>query len=562
MRHDAYAAHAAVGGSSSRRVQSSFGLKIKRALIVMLLLLMLGGGGLGAYFLFDKYGGTSGSSSGTQQAKGTESGGSTATTSGDGFNKGTGKEDPLAYVPAEASVVIGLNGAAGNPLLKTLLDQGLTQLGLTKTVADCKKETGQDFKELFDTTIIALKMPVAPDAKPEGATLILKSSAAFDQKKLGQWASDKPAQKLKDKFYFEKHKDASQFATVFMPSDRIVVLTAAKADAVVANDGSKPALAADSVTAIRKMEKSPFWVWTALDAKAKEEIKAGKGLGVLPIGLPAEAQPIVGKVIADAKGVGIWGSVDGDKVNLSIGLACANDAAATEVVNGLQAAWTKNKDNMTKGLAGAKDVPADTLALLKDVAGSLQIAKQDNVATVSVKLAAGPLDKVAKEGFASLQKKSGTLVAQATKLAPAAEVVEKGFDMSPEEKRLLEIVNGYRKNKDKKPLKADSKLFEVARAYAKVLAKENKQDDELDGKDTPKRVKDGGYKVLKKGGEEMVTANITGGANFSPDTALQVWSQNAAANENLLDNYEEAGIGVAKQENIVYLYLIVAIPDK
>src|SRR5262249_38799291 len=108
----------------------------------------------------------------------------------------------------------------------------------------------------------------------------------------------------------------------------------------------------------------------------------------------------------------------------------------------------------------------------------------------------------------------------------------------------------------------DPKLFQVARAYATVLAKEDKQDDELDGKDTPKRVKDGGYKVLKKGGEEMVTANITGGANFSPDSALQVWSQNAAANEKLLESYEETGIGVAKKENIVYLYLIVAIPEK
>src|SRR5262249_31736590 len=162
------------------------------------------------------------------------------------------------------------------------------------------------------------------------------------------------------------------------------------------------------------------------------------------VGIPAEAQAAVGKVITDAKGLGIYGSADGDKVNVAIGLACATDAGATELVNRLQASWTKNKDGPGKGLAGAKAVPADTLALLKDAASSLQIARQETLATVTVKLTTAPLDKLAKEGFASIQKNSGTLVASATKLIPIVEA-EKPFDMSPEEKRLFEIVNGYRK---------------------------------------------------------------------------------------------------------------------
>src|SRR5262245_45817838 len=301
--------HSSSSSHSTRPARSSFGLKIKRILIVFLFLVVVGVGGTGAYFLGAKFAfGGLGRTDSQAKGPGTQPGGPTGSTATNEnpINKGSGKEDPLAFVPADANVLIGMSGPGmlAQPQLKTILEQNLSQLGLVKTIVDCKKETGLELKDLFDTAIIALKMPLSAD-KPESITLVVKSSAAFDQTKLGQWASDKPVQKLKDKFYYDKHKDISSAVTVYMPSDRLLVISdipASKWDALLTTDGSKPAAAADTVALVRKAEKGPFWIVLPFDAKAKEDLKAGKGRPVeLAALLPAGMQPAYKKAVADAK---------------------------------------------------------------------------------------------------------------------------------------------------------------------------------------------------------------------------------------------------------------------
>src|SRR5262249_48455454 len=189
----------------SRHGRSSGKLKLMRIGMVAALVAMLGVVGVGGFYLYNVFAG------GTPGRGGGLLGGEPA------INKGTGKEDPLAYVPADSTILVGLNGAtmAGNPALKALLEGSLGQLGLGKTAGDCKAQTGLACKDLFETALVALKMP--PDGgKPESVTVVLKAGADFDQKKMGEWASTSGAQKFKDKFYYNKHKDAAQYQTVFM----------------------------------------------------------------------------------------------------------------------------------------------------------------------------------------------------------------------------------------------------------------------------------------------------------------------------------------------------------
>lgn len=548
--------HSSSSSYSTRPARSSIGLKIKRALIVFLFLVVIGVGGFGAYFLATKFG-IGGLGKTDVQAKATQpaSTGSTATNE-NSVNKGSGKEDPLAFVPADANVLIGMSGPGmlGEPHLKTILEQNLRQLGLVTTIVDCKKETGLELKELFDTTIIALKMPLSAD-KPESVTLVVKSSTPFDQKKLAQWATDKPAQKVKDKFYYDKHKDIGSASTVYMPSDRVLVISdipAGKWDGLFTTDGSKPAAAADTVTLVRKAEKGPFWIVLPFDAKAKEDLKAGKGRPVeLAALLPAGMQPAYKKALADAKAAAFSALPEGGKIKVTAILQCGNDGAANELAGALQGAWAKSKDGLMKGLGAAGGLP-------KELAGTLQITRENGLAEASAIFSADTIDPLVKGGLASLMKSAQDAATQLVKAVPADAPPEKPFAMSPEEKRLFDIVNAHRTNNGKKPLKENQKLFEIARAYATLMAKEGKLDDELDEKDTPKRVTGGGYKVSK----DLVTANISGGANYSPDTALNQWTQSAAANENLLEKYEETGIGIAKKENEVFFYMVYAVPDK
>jgi uncharacterized protein YkwD len=539
------------GGYSTRPAKSSLGLKIKRVLLVFLFLIVVGVGGVGAYFLATKFG--IGSSSGTTdgQAKGTQPAGPAGpgtATNENPVNKGSGKEDPLAFVPPDANVLIGMNGPGmlGDKHLKTILEQNLGQLGLVKTIAgDCKKETGLELKDLFDTTIIALKMS---GDKPESVTLIVKSGTPFDQKKLAQWATDKPAQKVKDKFYYDKHKDITSAATVYMPSDRVLVISdipAGKWEALFTTDGSKPTPAADTLAVVRKAEKGPFWIVLPLDAKAKE----GRAAELAAL-LPAGVQGAYKKALGDAKTAAFAAQPEGGKIKISALLACGNDGAANELIGALQGGWAKVKDALVKGVGNA--------GLPKDLAGTLQLSRDANVAVATAVFGPEALDPLVKGGLGTVYKSAQDAATQLVKALPEDKPAEKPFALSPEEKRLFDIVNAYRTGKGKKALKENPKLFEIARTYATLMAKEGKLDDELDEKDTPKRVKAGGYKIS----EDLVTANISGGANYSPDTALQQWTQSAAANENLLEKYEETGIGVGKKENEVFFYMIYAVPEK
>jgi len=131
-------------------------------------------------------------------------------------------------------------------------------------------------------------------------------------------------------------------------------------------------------------------------------------------------------------------------------------------------------------------------------------------------------------------------------------------ELSPEEKVLFTYTNIHRMREKKKPLKLSPKLMEIARQYAQVMAKEGVVDDELDAKNYSKRVADAGYKFKN----DLLIFNATGGANYTPEGVWTVWSENAVANMNMLGDYEETGIGIAKKENVIFFYVLYAVPEK
>ena len=56
--------------------------------------------------------------------------------------------------------------------------------------------------------------------------------------------------------------------------------------------------------------------------------------------------------------------------------------------------------------------------------------------------------------------------------------------------------------------------------------------------------------------------HVPGGANYTPEGVWTVGSENAVANMNMLGDFEETGIGIAKKENVIFFYMLYAVPDK
>src|SRR6516165_3586360 len=81
------------------------------------------------------------------------------------------------------------------------------------------------------------------------------------------------------------------------------------------------------------------------------------------------------------------------------------------------------------------------------------------------------------------------------------------FQMSKEEKELLDLTNQERKKNNVPPLKPNPTLFKVARAHSANMAKQGKMDHVLDGKKPPQRVKEAGYRYLSTG-ENIAFGNV------------------------------------------------------
>src|SRR6266851_4446201 len=115
-----------------------------------------------------------------------------------GVNRGSGDEDPLAYIPQDSNLVIGLDLATllNDPILGPQIKQNMVK---GANVGDdfidrIKKETGLEAHELFARTTAAGKWDLSqgnqPGMKqgdtPYNFTIVLQTSKPFDQKKMAK----------------------------------------------------------------------------------------------------------------------------------------------------------------------------------------------------------------------------------------------------------------------------------------------------------------------------------------------------------------------------------------
>ncbi|HEV3439138.1 MAG TPA: CAP domain-containing protein [Gemmata sp.] len=114
--------------------------------------------------------------------------------------------------------------------------------------------------------------------------------------------------------------------------------------------------------------------------------------------------------------------------------------------------------------------------------------------------------------------------------------------LTKEEQATIDLTNAERKKAEMKPLTANPQLMAAARAHAANMAKQDKLEHTLDGKEPAERVKDAGYKYSATG------ENIAWNA-ITPKEVLKGWMDSPPHKENILKpEYTEIGVAVAKNK--------------
>jgi len=119
---------------------------------------------------------------------------------------------------------------------------------------------------------------------------------------------------------------------------------------------------------------------------------------------------------------------------------------------------------------------------------------------------------------------------------------EPQVELSAQEKQILELTNAERKKKDLPPLQPNVVLCKVARAHAENMARQEKMEHVLDGKNPAERLRDAGYPFARMA-ENLAQID----QRIAVDTMMKDWMGSQIHRDNILNkDVTEIGIGVAR----------------
>lgn len=127
--------------------------------------------------------------------------------------------------------------------------------------------------------------------------------------------------------------------------------------------------------------------------------------------------------------------------------------------------------------------------------------------------------------------------------------------LSAEEQALVTLINSQRKLERLGELAPHAKLFQSARLHAANMARQNKFDHELDGKNMIDRLKATGY------GFESLAENIAHNQS-TPRKVMASWMESEGHKKNILTgDFVHIGVAVAKNDKGErYWVLVLASP--
>ena len=131
------------------------------------------------------------------------------------------------------------------------------------------------------------------------------------------------------------------------------------------------------------------------------------------------------------------------------------------------------------------------------------------------------------------------------------------FELSADEKSIVEITNKEREKEKLPPVKINLVLSQVARAHSANMAKTGTFDHVVEGKSPADRVKAAGYRF------GLVSENISMAEGaFTPAEVVQGWMESKSHRANIVNpRYTEIGIGIASNgKGDTYYTQVFALP--
>jgi len=123
---------------------------------------------------------------------------------------------------------------------------------------------------------------------------------------------------------------------------------------------------------------------------------------------------------------------------------------------------------------------------------------------------------------------------------PAPERVQPAaaFELTAEEKEVVDLTNHQRMAYGLPPLRPEPRLFLAARLYAAVMARYDRIGHSVDGSGLSGRVQTAGY------GWSSAAENVAAGQG-SPSEAVSSWMSSSGHRSNILGRHSDIGIGIA-----------------
>jgi hypothetical protein len=284
-----------------------------------------------------------------------------------GRNRGTGNEDPLAYVLPDSSLVMGLDVPAlmKEPQLARRIEEQLNRQAGPDFFTNVKKETGLEMADLCERTLfVSWREPANLPIPRQIWTTILYSKTPFSQRKICKCLQDPKSEKIKGKTVYRTSQ-----TTVFMPSDRILILTGlpdSQLEIMVGSDGSTLALTPELQSMVRNVEKHQGWLIAPMDARSKQDLEKGKERE------PAE-QRLVQQHLIKSHGAAAGLDISGGQGTFELELDYPDAASAKQAVTDLEQLWNRSLKGLDIQMI-LNVLPKEAAAFLKEIINSTKFS--------------------------------------------------------------------------------------------------------------------------------------------------------------------------------------------
>jgi hypothetical protein len=323
-------------------------------------------------------------------------------------NRGSDNEDLLAYIPADSELVIGLDVGTlmNNPKIATSVEDAARRNVRGNFLEQVKKETGLEFKDLFDHMILAYKFAPGQIGGRPTQVVIARSRVPFNQLRVRDAAKNAMAQRYQGKTYFKVDETGANF--LYMPSDRVAILTdfsESQLQTLIANKGTTTALPAYTVSMIRSLEANQFWLTAPTEFLKQASQQGGfQGAGNGAV-LPLEFKTLVDS-LDKAKALSVSGAIEGAQFRINLAVRCLDSASAKKLATDMQAVWDRY---VRPGLAFLGAVPgaAGLEKPLKDLTKDIHFGSQDDQAQISLTATMDTFDALVQQGKAMQQNAGG-----------------------------------------------------------------------------------------------------------------------------------------------------------